>query len=89
MLGCIQHNFFEGPFSQQLGGDLPHLIKVSGEVADVVAITSFWAEMPRPILTSIRYSAFEEDLRIARQKNLDWIELHHESVELGVDGNCR
>ena len=28
-------------------------------------------------------------LRNARQKNLDWIELPHELIELGADGNCR
>ena len=28
VLCCVQHDFFEGRFSQQLGDDLPHLIKV-------------------------------------------------------------
>jgi hypothetical protein len=61
--------FFEGPFSQQLRGDLPHLIEVSDEVADVVAITSFLRETPRPVLPSIRYSAFEK--RPSKKSGLD------------------
>ena len=80
--------FLKGPFSQQLGRDLPHLIEVSDEVADVVAIPSFLRETPRPVLPSIRYSVFEKNLRIARQKDLDWIELPHESVKLFFYMDC-
>ena len=73
MLGCIQHNFLEWPFSQQLEGDFLHLIEIGDEMKEVVAVTSFLRQTPRPVLASIYYGAFEEDLRIACQKDLDWI----------------
>ena len=73
MLCCVQHDLLERPFSQQLQGDFPHLIEISDEVSYVVAVTSFSREMPRPVLASILYSSFEKSLRIAHQKNLDWI----------------
>ena len=78
MLCCVQHNFLEGRFSQQLRGDLPHLIEISDEVLYVIAGTSFLREIPRPVLAAIFYSTFEEDLRITRQENLNWIQLRHQ-----------
>ena len=72
MLCRVQHDFFEGPFSQRLKSDLPHLIEISNEIPYVVAVTSFLRETPRPVLAAIPYSAGEEDLRIACQENLDW-----------------
>ena len=73
MLCCVQHDLLERPFSQQLGGNFPHLIEIGDEVSYVVAVTSFLREVPRPIFASIFYSSFKESFRIARQKNLDWI----------------
>ena len=65
ILCCVQHDFLEGRFSQQLGGDLLHFIEVSNEVTDVVAVTSFLREPPRPVLAAIFYSACEEDFCVA------------------------
>ena len=84
MLGCIQHNFLEWPFSEQLEGDFLHFIEVSDEVLYVVAVTSFLREVLRPILASIFCGSFEEGFRIARQKNLNRIQLRHELMQLGV-----
>ena len=79
ILCCVQHDVFEGLFSQQLGGNLPHLIEVSDEVLYVIAVTSFLREASRPVLAAIFYSAFEGDLRITRQENLNWIQFCHQS----------
>ena len=73
MLCCVQHDFFERPFNQQLRGDRPYLIEISDEVSYVITVTSFLCETSRPVLASIFHSAFEEDLRIAHQKKLDRI----------------
>ena len=70
ILCCIQHDFLEGRFSQQLRGDLRHLIEISDEVLYVIAVTSFLREASRPVLAAILYSAFEEDFRVTCQKNL-------------------
>ena len=74
----VQHDFLEGPFSQQLRSDLPHLIEISNEISYVVAVASFLREVPRPILTSILYSTCEED-SLYRPLRKIWIGLERSS----------